>query len=31
MGEPGLRKAKESYRPARMVEKLAATLVSTNG
>lgn len=26
MGEPGLRKAKESYRPARMVEKMAATL-----
>ncbi len=30
MGEPGLRKAKESYRPARMVEKMAAKLVVRN-
>ncbi len=29
MGEPGLRKAKESYHPARMVEKMGAFLATT--
>ncbi len=30
MGEPGLRKAKESYRPARLVEKMAARLAASD-